>query len=528
MSALETSLNAVLGETVEKGGAALSRSAALTRAVSEADHAAWESIAEALDTLGFDVPEALPDAWRAALDELGVGGSLAPDATLADAEAAIVARVSLDGEHRLPHLPQAGETGLDARVLQFRLKTLGLFPYEVGEPYGLHDVPWAAALRCWLGPALPATVGDLAHLVGDVPGLWRAYLDAVAQRPILVLPGDLEGAWSPRSFDDAVNAWVWTSAAGLDPDDLPFEALHDFGRRLLGLLLWMNGFLTGAPGAAVADEVLPALASALGARGHDGHELRAFLCLIGKRTWVVNLPALHSQLVDLAPPAPVDGGEPVPEPATVVARLLVGSAENEADPDFVARVETLAAVQPPAPKPPKPKSRIARFFQRIYQGVKRAFEWTVRKIRDGLAWLHEHLVVPVRTFVSKVIAGLARGWRRFVDEVIPRVRDFFRGLVLNRSPDGKAFALTHLHLDADLDVVVSAGADAALVAAHGKRLRSMARTLKIVLKVLGQVIGLLLDLAKGPIGWAKAVFRIGGFVVDAFREATAVSPRPTL
>jgi hypothetical protein len=239
------------GEIALQGEGTIDAFPWLSKISEDADMKSLQTIWECIEMLGFHPPRPLESkyagSWHEELEKSGLYRLDMDSKSLCEAEQYFRGLVSLDGDYRITEMPREGEVSIDSRVLHLRMKHFGLFPYPVDDPFGAREGPWEYALRFRLG--IPEEIGslDLANLLGDMESLWAILVQALQDRPFLIIKGRIDTEWPVELLEKVWAEWenrLWTpgsSERGRSSEDLREEARNQFGARTLQLLLWING-----------------------------------------------------------------------------------------------------------------------------------------------------------------------------------------------------------------------------------------------------------------------------------------------
>jgi hypothetical protein len=453
---------------------------------------------------------------------------LQPDAPLCADELYLLKRLAaLEGElDALPCAAALAASGLPARVLRYRL---GLLDLDVNAPAESLD-----QLMAWAGcadqQAALSLSGHLRLLVQAV----LAHRMHPAENPadgLLYLPGEAEKADARALLREAGQ----TFTAGLQAD-LPaaqwqrfqtqvlarvgerkaYEPLatylasvmaepdHTFLQRLLGLQLWVDGFLDAPADAGSPAKVHAALDQLFRLRlGKDGAPARArLLAHVQGGVYACNLHYFYQAV----------SGSTLPGPAGSTLTDLEALYDTEGDEAERLRTDVEAQLQayPAQRKQADPPSQ----GYPGQQGVQRIFEW-VRQQVDGLGEALERLFNHLRGGVQALYGSLlrsfdmlGRGLRALLD---PQP-------IVTQWPGGRIS--TELGTDFRIITKIDGEADAESMLHHQLSVADYTKALRAVWRMVGSVVRWGLSLANTPLSWVKLGLHIAGLIV---REA-AVTP----
>jgi|GEM_PF-2745294 len=292
-------------------------------------------------------------------------------------------------------------------------------------------------------------------------------------------------------------------------DHIIANPFNTFMARLIQIKLWMDGFYHHEIDGDMRIRSIEAMV--------DLHELvlnsqppeqevmirpTRFLYKLGKGYWLVNYKffLLHGliKIEDYA-----DAHSSSTKAVSAQLEDLLDEAPDEAHKK--ALLESINEALNPKQKESK-KSRRKKQKVRKSKGFMRMAIGFLKRIRDVVAGAFERIKEMVLLFFKKV-KNAAGYVIREIREALAKVKIAFKFFFSKRVIQSEGITTD---FDGDFDVVsvVSGNPTGDTVAAHQAKVHEIVQAMKSVFEVLPKVIGVIIKIAAGPVGWVQLGMRL--------------------
>ena len=429
------------------------------------------------------------------------------------------ALVSLDGEAELGEMPESGDTGLRARMLQYQLDVYGLLKGEVGQPFQAENFVEIERLRTWLGQDRPE---DLLPLLADAELLCATLLKSLEfplYSPMVAYfetsyrgftwdgdrPGhfrkQLEKSISPLAYVE-VQKCIGFRRRLLHRRLLDAEAvlameraeINRFVVRLVQVRQWMRGFYHGRLDSDFGPVTLQSLVEFAEVHEVDlddmlvkaGHDKE------GGDHWCLNFVELFRcmEMCDRSGKAETVNG-------------LVGEFEDQMGEMAGGKKNKVMMGVGNSFKAygEETKSNI-REGRRVYYGSRSL----VRSLSAGIKNVIAFFVKGAKR-IAKIAQNLAKLLFRMLREglrVLGRGLGFLFGKrTITTRQGADVAAVTKFDFDMDVHGFFRPGLGREALALHRESLQGVVNGLMFSMELTGTVLNIVVNVLKGPVGWVK-------------------------
>ena len=482
----------------------------------------------------------------AGIAEWNLNARLAEDPDIAEGDASetelalLTGLISLDGDLVLPFTPRPGEQNLVTRIIHYRLKILGLYEFNPGNPYDRRTEEALTTLVEILRPSplgrssglFDRLAGNEINVLGDVELLARIYQDKFNIRPLFFRGAYLEerpdyaaydelyvydGKFEELDWFEKLHARARYDLAKRDIGErgplagMVYDFQNEFGLRLVQIKLWMYGYYDGFLDGLFGEKSQVALRQALETENLDIDD--ALRTLDGGFE-AINLSFLNQDLFSLYE---LSSGETL-ELTRVLERESTYLLQESEEDSYLLKIRRVFRDTWEDTK---------RIFRGAYRGLKSTLLTALRVLQRGYAWLARwlgNLGAGIVSFFNAIFSRLRESLR-----LVVRSAKAFFNFVLGRpfqtlDDTGRLVGVSRFSLDADVITLLSSEVESREIQRHCGRSLTFLRNVNTFADITVQVISLVRDIALSgtPVSWISLGFRIVALIKPFFGP-----PRPT-
>jgi len=432
----------------------------------------------------------------------------------------------------ISELPPLGETNLVSRIVHYRLKTYGLFDFQVQHPFGAFSTMALAQLKNFT--RLISSV-DAINLLADKEKLTRRIIEQHGmEQCILLFNADVSGMpdFNPAdyrlnlrfeqklrndfdresSFYQKLNREVlkqnedmidWSFVSGRANDDLNL-----FITRTIQVHQWMDGFYEGKLNGELDTVSLTSIQQMLqfyNLDDADNLKLKEILVYIGRGFFVFNALCFmkHYMIEDV----------PENNEEKVISDLLVQSQKLSPEKKTAFEENTCKLFEAAQNE----RSEIQKSFAtRVYHGLRSFFKKLFRIGKKLIRWMTEKL--------DKVWSIMKSFFQKIIEQSKRALKSLVQGIkfLLGRTPlitnSTNKLAISNIEFAGDSLHIIDEHLKSDVLKTHQLAIEKFQDGIQFSIAIVGELFQMLKYLVAGVIGWPLLLLQLAQSIKTVYQK----------